>query len=97
MFTRIEGTAASNSVITQACAEGKKLCDESIQFLRIADTEGFDVAMAFSKGPVVSTEDQGKRSADARASVRRSYGYGYSAKPYNRPLNDIPAVAVVRI
>ena len=35
----------------------------------------FDVAMAFAKEPVVATEDQRKRLAEARATTKRAYFY----------------------
>ena len=47
------------------------MCEEIQQFLRIADSDGFDAALAFSKGPLVATEDQRKRLSEARASVSR--------------------------
>ena len=71
VFERIE-TATVNSVIKDACAEGKALCAERMQYLRIADVEGFDVAAAFAREPLVSSEEQRKRLTDARASVRRA-------------------------
>ena len=83
-FGRIEFAAASNAVITQACQDGKQQVEECIQYLWIADAKGYDVAMAFAKGPVVAMEGQRKRLAEERASIRCSFP-GYNDKPYSRP------------
>ena len=52
-FCRAESAAAGNTTVAQACSQGKSLVEGLMQYTRIADTDGFDVALAFSRGSLV--------------------------------------------
>ena len=72
VFSKIEVAGGAVEAVTKAAKEGKQLCDERMQLLRIADSEGWDVALAYAREPLVADEAQRKRLVGARASTRRS-------------------------
>ena len=55
---------------TQCFDKGKKIIKNRMQALRIADREGWDVALAFLDDPLVDNPDQEKRLKKARTTVQ---------------------------
>lgn len=53
VFGRVEAAATQGSTVGvgNACKVGKEACEEALQFIKIADVKGADVAVAFPRAP----------------------------------------------
>ena len=68
--------------------KGKKIIKNRIQALRIADKEGWDVALAFLDDPLVDGPDEEKRLKKARRTVQTNKSLTNSKKRENNTVSE---------